>query len=646
MRALGTLDRTMNDLAIAAAASADTAYASAPAPDAEKGVPAVIRVLILEDNPNDAALMADTLRRAGIRPEWERVDNVADFTAHLVPGIDLILSDYDLPGLTGLQALELVRSRGLEIPFILVSGSIGEDVAVEAMRKGADDYLLKDRMARLGHAARHAIEKRRLYVDAARAEAAKLESERRFGDMLANVELVSLMLDREARITYVNDFLLRLTGWRRDEVLGANWCELFAPDDTGELQGIFSALLEDRPDARHQEIEIRTRAGGHRLIRWNNTVLRAATGEVIGTASIGEDITERKLQERRIEKLSRIRSLSSEINSAIIRSTSRQALFDAACRIAVVHGKFGIAWIGTYDAKRQEITPVASAGLEDSDFLMREKLVVREDAPQRRSISGIAIRERRPQLQQRYRRGRGSGRQAPAGSAAARLRLVDRSAADGRGRDFRHYVALRARAGLLRRGGSRPPDRSLRQHLARPGTRRAQERLDYLSYYDEITGLPNRALFLDRAGQQLRARGSEMLMVAIILLNVERFRNINETFGRHGGDELLRLVARRLEDAFQGKDYIARVTADGFGVVIRGRARRRRRGARSRGPGHGMLSRAVRAGRQRDPRGGEGRHRALSRGRRRRRYPVQERRGRAARTRGSRASATCSTRPR
>src|SRR6185295_9591036 len=61
----------------------------------------------------------------------------------------------------------------------------------------------------------------------------------------------------------------------------------------------------------------------------------------------------------------------------------------------------------------------------------------------------------------------------------------------------------------------------------------------------------------------------DMLMVAIILLNVERFRNINETFGRHGGDELLRLVARRLEDAFQGKDYIARVTADGFGVVIR-----------------------------------------------------------------------------
>jgi diguanylate cyclase (GGDEF)-like protein len=97
-----------------------------------------------------------------------------------------------------------------------------------------------------------------------------------------------------------------------------------------------------------------------------------------------------------------------------------------------------------------------------------------------------------------------------------------------------------------------------------------QNKLDYLSYYDPLTALPNRTLFVDRAGQQMRLRGSEPLMVAMILINIERFRNINETFGRNGGDTLLSQVAHRLETAFHGKDYVARIAADTFGVVIHG----------------------------------------------------------------------------
>ena len=704
--------------------------------------PYAIRVLILEDNPHDAALMVDALRRAGIHPEWERVDNVADFTARVASGVDLILSDYDVPGINGLQALEVVRSRGLEIPFILISGSIGEDVAVEAMRKGADDYLLKDRMARLGHAVRQAIEKRRLYEEASRAEAAQRESERRFGDLLANVDLLSLMLDREARITYVNDCLLHLTGWRREEVVGGNWFEMFAPDETGELRDISSALLADRPGARHHESEIRIRSGGRRLIRWNNTVLRSNAGEVIGTASIGEDITERKHQERRIEKLSRIRSLSSEINSAIIRSTGRQELFDAACRIAVVHGRFGIAWIGTYDAGKQEITPATSAGLESSDFLMREKVVIREDTPQRRGTIATTIRERRPKFnndiasdaevggkrrQEALRRGYRSSIVLPltvdgavfgivslfakepgffdeeevglltevAGNISfavehmvrqekidklSRIRAVSgeinaaivrvrereellretcRVASEhgkfgliwigtidahkqevrpvawtGFSSETAHRVswksissaqgtlgeAIRTRKPAVRNDiETQLPEGGMRAEAVRHGCRSTiclpllvdgsvvalmvlfaagtgffdedelallsevaadvsfalqsiaqQEKVEYLSYYDTLTGLPNRTLFLDRARQQMRARNGEPLMVALVLLNLERFRNINETFGRHGGDELLRVVARRLEQTFQGKDYLARLGADGFGVVVRG----------------------------------------------------------------------------
>lgn len=131
------------------------------------------------------------------------------------------------------------------------------------------------------------------------AERALRESERRFGDLLEHVELVSLMLDRRAHITYCNDYLLRLTGWRREDVIGKNWFEIFVPPEL-ELQGLFADLLADQPSAWHHANPIMTRLGERRLIQWNNTVLRGTDGTVIGTASIGEDITERVEAEKEL----------------------------------------------------------------------------------------------------------------------------------------------------------------------------------------------------------------------------------------------------------------------------------------------------------------------------------------------------------
>jgi len=127
------------------------------------------------------------------------------------------------------------------------------------------------------------------------------ESERRFTSMLENVEMVSMMLDREARITYCNKYLLRLTGWQGEEVIGKNWFKLFVPPELADLKGpFFAALLADLPEAWHHENELLTRSGERRLIRWNNSVLRSADGDVIGTASIGEDITELKKTEEQL----------------------------------------------------------------------------------------------------------------------------------------------------------------------------------------------------------------------------------------------------------------------------------------------------------------------------------------------------------
>ncbi len=514
-----------------------------------------LRILVVEDRPTDAELMIHEVRRAGLEPEWQRVETEQAFLAALESAPDLILSDYSLPRFDGMRAIKLLRERGLDIPLILVSGTLGEEAAVAAMKEGATDYLLKDRTARLGIAVETALEQKRLRderrqheqeLQAAQAKLRQLlehspavlytlkleggeaipqlasdnltrivgyevaetlqadwwrshlhpddrdgtvaafhktiatgagqtefriqhkdgswrwisdrqqvlrdeagqprevvgvwvditeakelesmvklrerqlrsfftaataglailspdlrylhinetladmngvtvedhlgrsveevvpelapvlvpllkkvlttgqavldhemsgetpqqpgqnrhwmasffpvfdaehrisslgavvvevtqqkrlelelrESDRRFSEMMGKVDLISMMLDREGRVTYCNDYLLSLTGWRREEVLGRNWFDAFVPPkDASELRTAFPELLANSPGAWHRENEILTRSGERRLIQWNNLVLRSLSGEVVGTASIGADITKRKRAE-------------------------------------------------------------------------------------------------------------------------------------------------------------------------------------------------------------------------------------------------------------------------------------------------------------------------------------------------------------
>src|ERR1035441_4192836 len=140
----------------------------------------LLRALILEDRPEDAELMAHELRRSGYDPQWQRVETEPDFLAHLDPPPDVILADYSMPELEAGRALQLLQERGLNIPFIVVSGTIGEDAAVAMMRQGGADYLLKDRLGRLGPAVKHALMENVLREEKSLAEEELQASEVRF----------------------------------------------------------------------------------------------------------------------------------------------------------------------------------------------------------------------------------------------------------------------------------------------------------------------------------------------------------------------------------------------------------------------------------------------------------------------------------
>jgi signal transduction histidine kinase len=138
-----------------------------------------IQILIVEDNLSDAELVVRQLQRSEFQFDWQRVDTEEEFLAALNPGIHLILSDFAMPQFSGLRALELLKMRvDLDIPFIIVSGTIGEETAVQAMQQGASDYLLKDRIARLGTAVRRALEAANERAERRRYEAQFIEAQK------------------------------------------------------------------------------------------------------------------------------------------------------------------------------------------------------------------------------------------------------------------------------------------------------------------------------------------------------------------------------------------------------------------------------------------------------------------------------------
>jgi PAS domain S-box-containing protein len=178
-----------------------------------------LNVLILEDCYADAALMAEELRKSGFAPEWRRADTERDYLAALDPGLDVILADHRLPQYDSIQALQQLQERGLDVPFIVVSGAINEELAVSLLKRGAADYILKDRLARLGQAVVQAVEQRKL-----RQERRRLEEQLvLFRTLLDRTNDIIEIVDAETgQFLDVNEAACAAHGYTREEFLRLN----------------------------------------------------------------------------------------------------------------------------------------------------------------------------------------------------------------------------------------------------------------------------------------------------------------------------------------------------------------------------------------------------------------------------------------
>lgn len=276
-----------------------------------------LRVLILEDSPDDADLMVLRLEEAGFTPDWKRVQTQRDFLAALTDSPDLILADYHLPGFTGVEALRLLNERGLDIPFILVSGKVGEDMAVEAMRNGAADYLLKDRLARLGEATCHALEQQELRQEKQRLLASLQANEARFRSLIENISDMIVLVNAEGRILYTSPAAQKILGYSQAELLNQQAFVLIYPEDLPTTLDIFIKTLGQPNSTAAGELRILRKDG---VIRWVHVVGTNLLDEpnVRAIVSVYRDITERKQAERAIaDSEERYRDLVENIHELI-----------------------------------------------------------------------------------------------------------------------------------------------------------------------------------------------------------------------------------------------------------------------------------------------------------------------------------------
>ncbi|HEY8710984.1 MAG TPA: EAL domain-containing protein, partial [Burkholderiaceae bacterium] len=502
--------------------------------------------------------------------------------------VDVVISDILMPRMDGYRLCYEIRKHAHlhDLPIILYTStytSPGDEKLV--LDVGADKYLkrpvsletlvaaLREVIA-MPHAAPQpkALQEVEVLKEYSERLVSKLEekyTELQAAEVkfraLVEQSIVGIYIVQDDQFVYVNPGMQKIFGWSEAEIISRTVFDFVVPED--------QALARENIRQRISGGASRSRYS-LRVLHQSGAVLQV---EVHGSrtdyngrpAVMGMlvDITERNEAENRIRRLNRVYAVLSGINALIVRVRDRDELFREACRIAVETGAFRMAWIGFVDPDTRIVRLAASFGDHADEYLQGIEISVDADSPFGQGPTGTAIRENQPVWSQDFqtdprtapwhergaRFGWGGSASLPLHRNGVPVGVLTLYTNETGFFDDEEMKLLTELAGDIA---------FAIDHIDK------QERLDYLAYYDVLTGLANRSLFLDRVAQYMRSAISGGHKLALFLIDLERFKNINDSLGRPAGDALLRQVAEWLTRNTGDVNLLARVGADHFAAVL------------------------------------------------------------------------------
>ncbi|MBI2569728.1 MAG: EAL domain-containing protein [Candidatus Schekmanbacteria bacterium] len=477
--------------------------------------PESLRVLIVEDSEADAMLLQRDLRKSGFAITSRRVETAAAMREALATEHwNLIISDYSMPTFSGLAALKLLQDTDLDLPFIIVSGAIGEDIAVEAMKAGAHDYIMKGNRARLFPAIRRELREAEERRQRRAGETALLESASRIRSIMDNVADAIFNISPRGCIETCNAVALRMFGYEARELLDQPLALLFPPPDWEELAAClagFATTAAPRRFGERREIQ-GLRKGGEQFpmeLVVSRMLLERDSSLIIAA----HDISDRKQAEQQLRKLS----------MAVEQSPNMVVITDPLTRIEYSNRRF------------TELTQFTSA---EALGKRADELDLRGLAPEEYERVWTCVR------QQGEWKGDIEGRKKSGESFWEHVSVSPiRDAAGG----ITHYLFVKE-------------DITERKQAA--------AKIAYMTHYDQLTDLPNKTLFVEKLYQAMETAKASRKMVGVLFLDLDNFKVLNDSFGHGIGDQVLQQVTARLLTCVTDRHIAARESGDEFMILM------------------------------------------------------------------------------
>jgi len=515
------------------------------------------RVLLVDDEPQVLVALEDLLSDDFVvfkAESAERALRVVEAERDLA----VVVTDQRMPRMSGDELLAKLAGIS-DAARMLVTGFADLSAVVRAVNEGrifayvAKPWEPDDLRLKVQRAADHF----RL--------AQELAQERRLlRDLMDNTTDGIYFKDAELRFLRANGPLLERLGTDAATIVGKRLPELVGVDPD-----VDAAELEERHlVAGGEPVGEVTRplpfAGIQRWFSESKAPVRDSSGTIVGIVGISRDVTERKLAEERFARLTSVQSLMGGINSAIVRAQDRDTLLAECCRIAVAVGGIAQAAIFEVDPESKHAR-MAAAEPPTSSILREVALELEAGAPMSAPLAA-AIERKQPLVHNDL---------AAAPDARFQKLLLEHDLRSLALFPLQRGGRVEAMFGLAAKQAGFFDSEEVKllsdvtdnislalDHIGKT------TRLNFLAYHDGLTGLPNRDLFIDRVSQQLSASARDGKQAAVLVVDLGRFRHINDTLGRQGGDALLAQVAERLKKVIGHVGSLARLFGNTFGVLV------------------------------------------------------------------------------